>query len=187
MSAFVQTCENAPKIACGASAIPTPALVAPNPDEGLVAHDRGASGDFSESVRADLRFLGVPRPIRDALAILPEDFAAAFLADARRAVESEAVPVKPTETDEDALPPVPDPWGVLTMGTIVSPPGCASLATMRWRIVTALMRLDAGRLRAYCNGFRYTLAAWRLANGRDLVPAGSDWPPLELRAFHGAD
>ncbi|MBR1837904.1 MAG: hypothetical protein IJ783_11540, partial [Kiritimatiellae bacterium] len=88
----------------------------------------------------------------------------------------------------DAAPLPPGVAGpardALLTETGLSSPGVASLAVARWRIVAALLRLDAGRLLAACNAFcAVILPAWEAANGRPLFPAGGDWPPLPSREF----
>ncbi len=142
---------------------------------------------------ADLRALNAPAEIRDALALLPPPFAEAFAAEAVRLVEAEAVPVKPA--DGDALPvpfspralawltPTERAW--LTMGDA---PGRRNwnlepLAVARWRVLDALLRFRAARLAVAVRGFWIVRAAWEEANGRRLVPAGADWPPLPSREF----
>jgi len=125
----------------------------------------------------DLAFLGAPRNVRDALAILPPAFASAFVADARRIVENESLPVRPTVPEDYYLPPPPNPYG------IASPDGMEHPAVLRFLIVRDLMRFDAGRLLAFCNAFRSMLAAWKADRGRDLEPDGPDCPPLASREW----
>ena len=133
-----------------------------------------------------LRRLGAGPGVRSALCTLPHPFADAFAAEAWALVSACRVPLRPADAA-----PLPIPPGVagpardaLLTATALSPSGVAPLAVARWRIVAALLRLDAGRLLAACNAFRAViLPAWEAANGRPLFPAGGDWPPLPSREF----
>lgn len=125
----------------------------------------------------DLAFLGAPRRVRDALAALPPAFASAFAADARRAVQGQSEPVRPPVPDDFRLPPPPNPYAEHFTEGVEHP------AVLRWRIVCELMRLDAGRLRAYCTAFRFMLGAWKADRGRELEPDGPDCPPLDVREW----
>lgn len=140
-----------------------------------------------------LRALNAPREIRDALAPLPPAFAEAFAAEAVRLVEAGRVPVKPADGAPLPVPFSPRAlaWmkpaqrAVLTMGDAPGVPNwkIEPLAVARWRVLDALLRFRAGRLAAFCRGFWIVRAAWEEANGRRLVPAGADWPPLPSREF----
>ena len=127
--------------------------------------------------------LGAGVAVRAALDSLPDGFAEAFAAEAWRMIEAESVPVRPNVEDGDALPVLgwfdDEAKRILLMETGVSSDGVAPLPLMRWRIVNAIRRLDAGRLTAYCTAFRcYVVPAWEAAHGRTLRPDGADWPPL---------
>ena len=131
-----------------------------------------------------LRRLGAGPGVRSALCTLPPPFAEAFAAEAWALVSACRVPLRPA----DAAPLPPGMAGAardaLLTETGLSPPGVASLAVARWRIVAALLRLDAGRLLSACRGFlAVTVPAWEAASGRPLSPAGDDWPPLPSREF----
>ena len=132
--------------------------------------------------------MGAGASVRSALSSLPPGFAEKFAAEAWRIVEAESVPVCPKVGDGDALP-VPATFDketqcILLMETGVSSGGVAPLSLMCWRIVDAIIRLDAGRLTAYCTSFRrYVVPAWEAAHGRPLRPDGADWPPLDIVPF----
>ena len=133
----------------------------------------------------DLARLGAPSRVRAALAALPDAFADAFAAEAVCLVEGGRVPVRPAAGaplfPARACPPAARR---LLMMETAAPPGVASLAVARFRILDALLRADAGRLLASCTGFRaVVLPAWEEAHGRPLAPAGDDWPPLPSADF----
>ena len=133
-----------------------------------------------------LRRLGAGPGVRSALCALPPPFADAFAAEAWALVSACRVPLRPADAAPLPIPPgVAGPARDLLMAeTGLSSPGVASLAVARWRIVAALLRLDAGRLMAACRGFlSVSVPAWEAANGRPLCPAGGDWPPLPSREF----
>ena len=106
---------------------------------------------------ADLRMLGAPGSIRDALAALPPPFAWWTAAEARRIVSAEALAVRPADGDP--------------------------LALSRWGMVDSLMRFDAAGLREACGAFLTARTAWETAQGRALVPDSEDWPPLQTKPF----
>lgn len=133
----------------------------------------------------DLARLGAPARVRAALATLPAPFADSFAADAVRLVKAGRVLVRPA--DDAPLLPARTIHAAARRWLLIetdSPPGAASLAVARYRLLDALLRFDAGRLLARCNGFRRViLPAWETAHGRPLDPAGDDWPLLPSRVF----
>lgn len=113
-----------------------------------------------------LRALGVPARVRDALAILPPEVAAAVAAEAWRIVEDEGDPARPAGDEAGAPPPALPAVTCGEWGWIVAEAGgVESLAVIRWRLVRALLRLDAGRLAANARGFLLARSAWETARG----------------------
>lgn len=106
---------------------------------------------------ADLRMLGAPGLIRDALAALPPAFAWWTAAETRRIVSAESLAVRPADG--------------------------APLALARWGMVDALMRFDTDALREACGAFLEARETWEAAHGRALAPAGEDWPPIQSKPF----
>ena len=81
-----------------------------------------------------------------ALAALPASDRAEILAEVTRHLKRRTGPTPPT--GRDALPAFDLPaWQGKRVAEI------ASLAVIRWRIVTALLAFDAGRALAYANGY----------------------------------
>ena len=125
----------------------------------------------------DLAFLGATPSVRAALYALPPAFASAFAADARRIVESQGIPVRPSVPDDFRLAPPPNPYAAHFTDGMEHP------AVLRWRIVIEIMRLDAARLLAACMAFKMVLAAWKADRGQELEADGPDCPPVAVRPW----
>lgn len=117
------------------------------------------------TVEDALDALGAPARVRAALAILPPEVAEAVAVEAWRIVEDEGDPARPAGNEAGAPPPaLPATCG--EWGWIVAEAGgVESLAVIRWRLVRALLRLDAGRLAANARGFLLARSAWEAAHG----------------------
>jgi len=139
----------------------------------------------------NLAALNAPPAVRNALAVLPPEFAEAFAEDARRIVEGEALPVRPANCQ-----PLPVPFSKRTLPEWASAEVLTAnaldgrrnwdiepLTVARCKAVLALMFHKAGPLLAFCRGFLIVRTAWEEANRRRLVPVGADWPMLPSEPF----
>ena len=139
----------------------------------------------------NLAALNAPPAVRDALAVLPPEFAEAFAEDARGVVEGEALPVRSAN-----CAPLPVPFSPRTLPAWASAEVLTAnaldgrrnweiepLTAARRKVVLALMCHKAGLLLAFCRGFLIVRAAWEESNRRRLVPVGADWPMLPSEPF----